>query len=82
MYVSGKPSDGSVEIVLKLLRNSVKEPANAKFWRIRMGNPKIREAISEVTGCVELLEFVGFGLKEEEEEMWAVIEVPSEEKLF
>ncbi|GFS36195.1 plant UBX domain-containing protein 2 [Actinidia rufa] len=62
VYVSGKPSDGSVEILLKLLRNSVKEPANAKFRRIRMGNPKIREAISEVTGCVELLEFVGFGL--------------------
>ncbi|PSR84867.1 Plant UBX domain-containing protein [Actinidia chinensis var. chinensis] len=81
-YVSGKPSDGSVEIVLKLLKNAVKEPANAKFRRIRMGNPKIREAISEVTGGVELLECVGFGLKEEDGEMWAVMEVPSEERII
>ncbi|KAH7834980.1 hypothetical protein Vadar_021694 [Vaccinium darrowii] len=80
-YVSGKPSDGSVEIVLKLLRNIVKEPQNAKFRRVRMGNPKIREAISEVTGGVELLEGVGFGLREEDGEMWAVMELPSEEQI-
>lgn len=80
-YVSGKPSDGSVEIVLKLLRNIVKEPQNAKFRRVRMGNQKIREAISEVTGGVELLECVGFGLREEDGEMWAVMELPSEEQI-
>lgn len=81
-YVSGKPSDWSVEIVLKLLRNIVKEPENAKFRRIRMGNPKIREAIGDVTGCVELLECVGFGLVDEDGEMWAVMEIPSEEGML
>lgn len=81
-YVSGKPSDVSVEIVLRLLRNVVKEPENAKFRRVRMGNPKIREAVSEVTGGVELLECVGFGLREEDGEMWAIMEVPSEERIL
>ncbi|WRX14724.1 PUB domain - like 1 [Theobroma cacao] len=80
-YLSGKPPDGSVEVVLRLLRNIVKEPANDKFRKIRMTNPKIREAIGEVAGGVELLEFVGFGLKEEGGEMWEVMEVPKEEQI-
>lgn len=80
-FISGKPLEGSVEVVLKLLRNIVREPENAKFRRIRMSNPKIREAISEVAGGVELLECVGFGLKEEDGEMWAVMEVPNEEQI-
>ncbi|CAK7326793.1 unnamed protein product [Dovyalis caffra] len=80
-YVSGKPPEGSVEVVLRLLRNVVKEPENAKFRRIRMGNPKIREAVTEVAGGVELLEIVGFGLKEEDGEMWAIMEqVPEGER--
>ncbi|XP_052205506.1 plant UBX domain-containing protein 2 [Diospyros lotus] len=82
VYVSGKPSEGSVEIVIKLLRNVVKEPENAKFRRVRMGNPKIREAIGEVAGGVELLECVGFGLQEENGEMWAVMEAPSNEGIL
>lgn len=81
VYVSGKPSDGSVEVVMKLLKNIVKEPANAKFRKIRMGNPKIKEAIGDVVGGVELLEFVGFELKEEGGEIWAVMDVPSDEQL-
>ncbi|OVA11208.1 PUG domain [Macleaya cordata] len=81
-FVSGEPPEGSVEVVLKLLGNIVKEPENVKFRRIRMGNPKIREAIGSVAGGVELLECVGFRLQEEGEEMWAVMEVPSEEQIF
>ncbi|CAN4089594.1 unnamed protein product [Withania somnifera] len=81
VYVSGKPSEGSVEVVVKLLKNIGKEPTNAKFRKIRMGNPKIKEAIGDVVGGVELLEFVGFELKEEGGEIWAVMDVPSEEQL-
>lgn len=80
-YLSGNPSEGCVEIVLRLLRNIVKEPENSKFRRIRMSNPKIREAIGEVPGGMELLECVGFELKEEEGEMWALMETPSEERV-
>ncbi|XP_050234489.1 plant UBX domain-containing protein 2 [Mercurialis annua] len=81
VYLSGKLPDGSVEVVLRLFRNIVKEPENAKFRRVRMSNPKIREAVSEVAGGVELLEFVGFELREESGEMWAVMDVPDEERV-
>ncbi|XP_008221449.1 PREDICTED: plant UBX domain-containing protein 2 [Prunus mume] len=80
-FASGNPATGSVEVVLRLLRNIVKEPENVKFRKIRMSNPKIREAIGEVVGGIELLEFVGFELKEEEGDMWAMMEVPSEEQI-
>ncbi|KAF3432136.1 hypothetical protein FNV43_RR26875 [Rhamnella rubrinervis] len=80
-FISGKPPTDSVEVVLKLLSNIVREPENAKFRKIRMSNPKIREAIGEVAGGVELLEIVGFELREEEGDMWAAMEVPSEERI-
>ena len=80
-FLSGKPSAGSVEVVLKLLKNIVKEPENAKFRRIRMSNPKIREAIGEVVGGVELLEYVGFQLREEGGEMSAVMESATKERI-
>jgi len=80
-YVSGNPSEGSVDIVLKLLKNIVKEPENVKFRKIRMGNPKIKEAVGEVIGGVELLSLLGFELKEENGETWALMEVPTEEKV-
>uniref|UniRef100_A0A2P2JET0 PUB domain-containing protein n=1 Tax=Rhizophora mucronata TaxID=61149 RepID=A0A2P2JET0_RHIMU len=81
-YVSGKPPEGAVEVILRLLKNIVREPENAKFRRIRMGNPKIRESVTEVAGGVELLEFVGFELKEESGEMWGVMEdVPVNERI-
>ena len=80
-FISGEPPEGSVEVVLRLLRNIVKEPGNDKFRKIRMSNPKIREAVGEVAGGVELLEFVGFELKEEGEEVWAVMEIPKEEQI-
>lgn len=80
-YVSGKPSEGSMDVILKLLKNVVREPENEKFRKIRMRNPKIKEAIGDVVGAVELLECVGFKLNEDGEEMWAVMDVPSKEQL-
>lgn len=81
-YVSGNPSDGSIEIVLKLLKNIIKEPENVKFRRIRLGNPKIKEAIADVAGGLDMLECVGFELKEESGEMWAVMEGEVSEKVM
>lgn len=80
-FLSGNPPDGSVDVIIRLLRNIVKEPGNDKFRKIRMSNPKIREAVGEVAGGVELLEFVGFELKEERGEVWAVMESPKEERI-
>lgn len=80
-YASAKPSDGAMEVLIRILRNVVKEPENAKFRKIRMGNPKIKEAITDVAGGVELLECTGFELKEEGGEMWLMMEEPSKERL-
>ncbi|CAA0841646.1 Plant UBX domain-containing protein 2 [Striga hermonthica] len=80
-YVSGKPSDGSKEIMLILLKNVVKDPANAKFRKIRIGNPKIKEAVGDVPGGIELLLCVGFDLIEENGEMWLVMDDPCSERL-
>ncbi|KAK7398885.1 hypothetical protein VNO78_10059 [Psophocarpus tetragonolobus] len=80
-YISGKPSEGSVDVLLKLLRNIGREPENVKFRRIRMSNPKIKEAVADVAGGVELLSFLGFQLREENGETWAVMEVPTQEQI-
>ncbi|GAV66669.1 UBX domain-containing protein/PUB domain-containing protein [Cephalotus follicularis] len=80
-FVSAKPPEGSLEVVLRLLRNIVRDPENVKFRKLRMSNQKIREAVSEVAGGVELLEFVGFELREEGGEMWATMEVPAQERI-
>ncbi|CAA0841407.1 Plant UBX domain-containing protein 2 [Striga hermonthica] len=80
-YISGKPSDGSKEVVFRLLKNVVKEPDNAKFRKIRMGNPKIKEAVGDAPGGIELLECVGFDLREENGEMWLVMDDPCREHL-
>ncbi|XP_073287725.1 plant UBX domain-containing protein 2-like [Primulina huaijiensis] len=80
-YVSGKPKDSSMEVVMRLFKNVVVDPQNAKFRKIRLGNPKIKEAIGDVPGGIELLECIGFELKEEGEEMWLTMEVPSEYQL-
>ncbi|GJX04816.1 plant UBX domain-containing protein 2 [Tanacetum coccineum] len=52
-----------------------------KTWKIRLGNPKIKEAIADVAGGLDLLECIGFELKEESGEMWAVMEDASSEKV-
>ncbi|MED6180513.1 hypothetical protein PIB30_011030 [Stylosanthes scabra] len=80
-YVSGKPSEGSIDIVLKLLKNVVREPENAKFRKIRLSNPKIKEAVADVTGGIELITFVGFELRDENGETWAFMELPSEDQI-
>ncbi|XP_068662703.1 plant UBX domain-containing protein 2 isoform X2 [Aristolochia californica] len=81
VYLSGEPSEGSVEVVLKLLRNIVKEPGNDKFRRLRMSNPKINEAFQMTASGVELLEGIGFRLQQQGEEMWATMEAPSDEQI-
>ncbi|CAA7043685.1 unnamed protein product [Microthlaspi erraticum] len=80
LYLSGKPTESSIGVLLRLLKNIVKEPENGKFRKIRMSNAKIKEAIGDVPGGVELLELVGFELKEENGEVWAVMEAPREEQ--
>ncbi|XP_020251212.1 plant UBX domain-containing protein 2-like, partial [Asparagus officinalis] len=80
LYLSNQPRKDLVDVVLRLLSNVAKEPGNEKFRRIRMGNPKIKEAVSEVKGGVELLEILGFRIGEEEGgEVWGMMEAPTED---
>ncbi|CAA6664818.1 unnamed protein product [Spirodela intermedia] len=80
-FVSSEPPKESVEVVLRLMKNVVREPDNDKFRRIRMGNPKIKQAVSAVNGAVELLECVGFRLEDEEGETWAKMDFPEEKQI-
>ncbi|XP_031493090.1 plant UBX domain-containing protein 2 [Nymphaea colorata] len=81
-FMSGDPSKETVDVVLKLLKNIITDPNNTKFRRIRMTNPKICDTVGSAVGGVELLECVGFRLQEEEGEMWATMETPSELQVF
>ncbi|GLJ46755.1 hypothetical protein SUGI_0986020 [Cryptomeria japonica] len=81
VFMSGKPSDKTLEVVLKLLRNIVSDPSNDKFRRIRMTNPKIQETVGSAVGGVELLECVGFKFQAEGEDMWCIMELPSTDEI-
>ncbi|KAH9299608.1 hypothetical protein KI387_031290 [Taxus chinensis] len=77
VFLSGKPSDKTLEVVVKLLKNIVSDPSNNKFRRIRMSNPKIQESVGTAVGGVELLEYVGFKFQAEGDDLWGVMEMPS-----
>ncbi|XP_066390215.1 plant UBX domain-containing protein 2-like [Miscanthus floridulus] len=76
------PPGASVEVVKRLLGNLLREPGNDKFRRVRLGNPRIKEAVTDRDGGVELLEAVGFTVGDEGGEPIAVMdEVPSDARL-
>jgi len=76
------PPAASVEVVKRLLGNLLREPGNDKFRKVRLSNPRIKEALADRDGGVELLEAVGFTVGDEGGEPFAVMDqVPSEAKL-
>ncbi|KAJ7525044.1 hypothetical protein O6H91_17G033800 [Diphasiastrum complanatum] len=72
-FLSAEPSSAALDVLLRLLRNIVKEPKLEKFRKIRMGNPKIKETIGTAS---ELLEGLGFYFVEEGGESWAIMDEP------
>ncbi|ERM95945.1 hypothetical protein AMTRI_Chr04g184880 [Amborella trichopoda] len=80
-FLSGEPSEQCLDVVLKLLKNIMRDPSNAKFRRIRMSNPKIQQSVGSAVGGVELLESVGFGFEVEGDDTWASMESPSDEQI-
>eukprot|EP00933_Yihiella_yeosuensis_P039976 TRINITY_DN3417_c6_g1_i1.p2 TRINITY_DN3417_c6_g1~~TRINITY_DN3417_c6_g1_i1.p2 ORF type:complete len:186 (+),score=61.09 TRINITY_DN3417_c6_g1_i1:74-631(+) len=56
----------SLELIEKLTRNVVRNPTDDKFRRIKLGNPKIAAAITDVTGAVDLLNVMGWVQEGEE----------------
>lgn len=60
---------GSVTLIRKILQNLLQAgatptPDQMKFRKIKLGNPKIQEAVVKVDGGLELLENVGFVQRE------------------
>ncbi|KAM3275240.1 hypothetical protein ACQJBY_043915 [Aegilops geniculata] len=81
-YLAGNPPPAAVEVVKKLLGNLLKEPGNDKYRRVRLGNPRIKEAVADREGGLELLEAVGFTIGDESGELFAVMdETPAEARL-
>ncbi|CAL5074387.1 unnamed protein product [Urochloa decumbens] len=57
-------------------------PKSDKFRRVRLGNPRIKEAVADREGGVEFLEPVGFQVGDEDGELFAVMdEVPGDVRL-
>ncbi|KAL6846596.1 hypothetical protein ACP4OV_024044 [Aristida adscensionis] len=76
------PPPAAVEVLKRLLGNLLREPANDKYRRVRLGNPRIKEAVADRKGGLELLEAVGFRVGDEGGELFAVMdEVPGDAKL-
>lgn len=50
----------TLEILEKLIRNIVRNPTEEKFRTIKLQNPKIAAAITNVPGAVEILTEMGF----------------------
>lgn len=81
--VSSRPA---VEVLSKLLGNIAANPGIEKFRRVRLGNPKIADTVGKASGGVQLLQAVGFEVREEEDvegktEKWAVLGSTSTEVL-
>nr|CAB3457015.1 unnamed protein product [Digitaria exilis] len=76
------PPAAAVEVLKRLLGNLLREPGSDKFRRVRLGNPRIKEAVVDREGGVELLEAVGFRVGDEGGELFAVMdEVPGDARL-
>lgn len=53
-----RPGAPAIAVLTRLLRNIVISPQDPKFRRLRLQNPKIREAVVEVAGGIELLQVI------------------------
>uniref|UniRef100_A0ACD5XS78 Uncharacterized protein n=1 Tax=Avena sativa TaxID=4498 RepID=A0ACD5XS78_AVESA len=73
-YLAGNPPAAAVEVVKKLLGNLLNEPGNDKYRRVRLGNPRIKEAVADREGGLELFEAVGFTIGDENGELFAVMD--------
>ncbi|XP_015696511.2 plant UBX domain-containing protein 2 [Oryza brachyantha] len=81
-YLAGEPPAAAVEVVKRLLGNLLADAGNDKYRRIRLGNPRIKEAVADREGGLDLLEAVGFRVVDEGGELFALMdEVPGDARL-
>lgn len=48
--------EASKEVLRKILSNILAQPAEPKYRRVRLANPRIKEAVVDVEGALELLQ--------------------------
>uniref|UniRef100_A0A0D3FLJ9 PUB domain-containing protein n=1 Tax=Oryza barthii TaxID=65489 RepID=A0A0D3FLJ9_9ORYZ len=66
----------------RLLGNLLSDPRNDKHRKVRLGNPRIKEAVADRECGVDLLEAVGFRVADKGGELFAVMdEVPGDARL-
>ncbi|XP_047048989.1 plant UBX domain-containing protein 2-like [Lolium rigidum] len=76
------PPAAAVEVAKRLLGNLLREPGNDKFRRVRLANPRIKDAVADREGGLDLLEAAGFAVGDEGGELFAVMdEAPSDARL-
>ena len=80
-FLSGGPSNDTINVILKIFHNIVNNPELEKYRKIRLSNPKIHDTIGTALGGVELLMAMGFEYETEEDEIWAVMASPSNDQL-
>ncbi len=81
MLLSGGPSNATLDVFVRLLRNILSDAKAEKFRRVRLSNPKIRDTVGMALGGVEFLESVGFNLIADGDEVVAVMDEPSESQI-
>jgi UBX domain-containing protein 6 len=81
MLLSGGPSNATLDVFVRLLRNILSDTKAEKFRRVRLSNPKIRDTVGMALGGVEFLESVGFNLIADGDEVVAVMDEPSESQI-
>ncbi|KAK1601738.1 hypothetical protein QYE76_016472 [Lolium multiflorum] len=76
------PPAAAVEVAKRLLGNLLREPGNDKFRRVRLANPRIKDAVADRAGGLDLLEAAGFAVGDQGGELFAVMdEAPSDARL-
>lgn len=76
----------SLSIMRKLINNAItkgqqgNDETSAKFRRVRLSNPKIKQAITDIQGALELMMSAGFVLSENDEDGETYLVFPPGEK--
>jgi len=64
--VPWEQKEPAIATLTKILANTVKDPSNPKFRRLRRANPTLQTKIFSVPGCAELLMAAGFEVEGDE----------------
>ncbi|BBN18795.1 UBX domain-containing protein 6 [Marchantia polymorpha subsp. ruderalis] len=79
-FLSQDRPAGTIDVILRLLRNILADPSSDKFRKIRLENQKIKEALGSSMDGLRVFLAVGFSLVGRGSESMLVMGVPSDEQ--